>query len=105
MSIQDLYQSTFIIKVFDGTTRSGANNPFLDGDAGACRFQPSDGKTKVSRDGEDILIDAVVWVNPEIVVTEKDQIDVDGIIYRIIDKIAVSDSGVDHHIRLRVRKV
>lgn len=104
MSLQDLYNATFLVKVFQGTKRSGADLPKVDGDTGSCRLQPSDGKTLVNRDGEDILIDAIVWVDPDVVVTEKDDIEVNGILYRIIDKIAVSDSGTDHHIRLRVRK-
>lgn len=104
MAIEDLFTNLFTVKSFAGTDEYGKDNDKIDGDSGNCRLVPTTGIVVVDSNGEDVLIDGRVYLLPEVTIDEKDDIDIDGIIYRIIKLRRHTDSAVSHHIRIDIRK-
>ena len=69
------------------------------------RFDPQEGEKVVTQNGEDAIIDGFVFFPASIAVNEKDQIEIGGILYRIIAAKLSGDSDSDHHYKVAVRRL
>jgi hypothetical protein len=74
------------------------------GSAFACRFSQSTGKRVVNQTGEDVVVDGIVFFPASVTVNEKDQIEVNGTMYRIENLQLAADAGSDHHYEAAVRR-
>lgn len=103
MSFNDLLKDTAKINSFVSSDEYGHPTYSL-GAAFACRFDPQEGKKIVSNSGEDALIDGFVYFPASVTVKETDQIEVGGVMYRILALKLHGDFGSDHHYKTAVRK-
>lgn len=104
MSFNDLLKDTAKINAFVSADEYGHPTYSL-GSSFACRFDPQEGKKVVTQNGEDAIIDGFVFFPASVVVDEKDQIEVDGVMYRIIGVRKQGDFSADHHYKVAVRRI
>lgn len=102
MSFDDLLKDTAKINSFVSADEYGHPTYSL-GSSFACRFDPQEGKKVVTQAGEDALIDGFVYFPATVTVKETDQIEVGGVMYRIIAAKKHGDYGADHHWKVAVR--
>lgn len=105
MALPDLFNKTFTVKKNAGSDKYGRDLPKTNGDTGDCRLAPAQGEFGRDPDGEDVVLDAIIYLNATVDVDEQDDIDVAGTVYRILEKRVQSRAKDDHHIRLGVRRV
>lgn len=103
MSFEDLLKDTAKINSF--VSADEYNNPTYSlGSSFSCRFDPQEGKKVVTQNGEDAVIDGFVYFPATVTVNEKDQIEVGGVMYRIISNKLQGDYGDSHHWKVAVRR-
>ncbi len=103
MSIEDHFPNAFTVKTFVDVDEYGDADPRPDGDTGFCRLDPAKGKVVQDDDGKEVLADAVVYLLAEVTIEERDLIDVDGVLYRVLDLRRQRASLDSHHIKLMLR--
>ena len=104
MSFDDLLKDTAKINAFVSADEYN-NITYSLGPIINCRFDPQEGKKVVTQNGEDAIIDGFVFISASTVVDEKDQIQIDGVMYRIITAKKSGDSNSDHHYKVAVRRL
>lgn len=104
MSFDDLLKDTAKINSFVSADEYNLATYSL-GSQFACRFDPQEGKKVVTQNGEDAIIDGFVYFPASVVVKETDQIEVGGVMYRIISARKQGDYGTDHHYKTAVRRL
>lgn len=107
MSIEDFFSST--AKIFTrGPSDEYGEASFVEGAAFPCRFDPKMSNVKIGDDQEDVLIDGFVYMLPANKPEEGDEIEVDGVRFRLVMPVGVTEQrefGDVHHIKVGVRKV
>ncbi len=104
MSFDDLLKDTAKINAFVSADEYNTITYSL-GAAFDARFDPQEGKKIVTQNGEDAIIDGFVFFPASVTVNEKDQIEVGGVMYRILSARKSGDSGSDHHYKVAVRRL
>lgn len=105
MAFEDLFNATFTVQKSGGFNKRGRPNPFVPGDTGFCRLAPAEGELGRDGEGQDVVIDALIYMLASVDIEEKDQLDVDSVRYRVLQKKTHSRAKDAHHFRLGVRKV
>ncbi|KKN21060.1 hypothetical protein LCGC14_0929200 [marine sediment metagenome] len=104
MSFNDLLKDTAKINAFVSADEYN-NITFSLGSSFPARFNPQEGKKVVTQNGEDAIIDGFLFFPASVSVNEKDQIEIDSVMYRIIAAKKQGDSGSDHHYKVAVRRL
>lgn len=104
MSFDDLLKDTAKINTFVSADEYN-NATYSLGSEFACRFDPQAGKKVVTPNGEDAIIDGLVFFPASIVVKETDQVELAGVMYRIIALKLQGDFGENHHYKTAVRRL
>jgi len=104
MSFDALMKDTAKINVRGTVSEYGASVYAL-GTAFKCRFSSAQGTHVLTQTGEDAVIDGFVFFNSAVAVTESDQIQINGTMYRIMSLARVGSYAEDHHFKAAVRRV
>ncbi len=105
MSITDLFSSTCRVITASDFDEWGKAATFTPGPAKSCRFDPKDDEIVTNAKGEDVRISGFVYILAADVPDPSDELEVDGVNFRII-KIELQRGFADaHHAKIAVRKV
>ncbi len=104
MSITDLFSSTCKIRVAGAFDQWGKSTGFTPGAAFTCRFDPKDDEVITNDKGEDERISGFVYLLAANVPGPSDELEVDGLDYRIIKIELQRGFSAAHHAKIAVRK-
>lgn len=103
MSFETLLVDTCKIRSLQSTDEYGGPTVIV-GSPVPCRFSPQTGRLAVGANGEDALLDGFVYVASDVAVSESDEIEVSGTIFRIIAINTHKGFNTLHHKRISVRR-
>lgn len=107
MSIEDFFSSTATIFARGPSDEYGEAS-FVEGPAFSCRFDPKMSNVKIGDNQEDVLVDGFVYMLPPNKPNEGDEIKIDGVRFRLVMPVGVTEHRefTDiHHIKVGVRRV
>lgn len=105
MSIEDFFSSTCKVRVRDGSDRYGEPTGYTLGPAKSCRFDAKIAKIGVDDEGKDILVDGFVYTLPADAPSQSDELEVDGVNFRVIMVMTPREFADEHHAKIAVRRV
>ena len=105
MSITDLFSSTCRVIVASDFDEWGKAATFTPGPIKSCRFDPKEDEIVSNAKGEDERISGFVYLLDADKPGPSDELEVDGINYRIIKISAFRGFSEAHHVKIAVRQV
>lgn len=105
MTIENFFSSTCKVRTRDGSDRYGEPTGFTLGAAKPCRFDPKIAKIGVDEEGKDILVDGFLYTLPDDAPGQSDEVEVDGVDFRVIMVMTQRGSVDPHHVKTAIRKV
>ncbi len=105
MSFQDLLSSTCRVIVASAFDEWGKAATFTPGSVKTCRFDPREDEIISNAKGEDERISGFVYLPDADKPGPSDQLEVDGVNYRIIKISAARGFSDAHHVKIAVRQV